>query len=114
LVSFKWRGAQSLDIYNDGQKKQDVKDYTQYYCIDMLDILQQSITYAGPNTQDQARRHLLEVDAWIATTGRNYANLDIYDNSSGHNCMAIDALNSEKLNIGVGGKNQVIYTWIFR
>jgi hypothetical protein len=54
----------------------------------------------GEQTQDQAKRHLLEVDAWIATTGRNYAALDIYDNSSGHNCMAIDALNSEKLSIG--------------
>ena len=50
----------------------------------------------------------MEVDAWIARTGWNYAALDIYDNSSGHNCMAIDALNSEKLNIGVGGKKQVI------
>ncbi len=51
------------------------------------------------------------VRQWALTfiqNGGNYAALDIYDNSSGHNCMAIDALNSEKLNIGVGGKNQVI------
>ena len=50
----------------------------------------------------------MEVDAWIAETGGNKAALDIYDNSSGHNCMAKDALNSDKLNIGVGGKNKVI------
>jgi len=25
----------------------------------------------GEQTQDQAKRHLLEVDAWIATTGGN-------------------------------------------
>jgi hypothetical protein len=37
LLGFKWRGAQSLEIYNDGQQRQDVKDYTQCYCIDMLD-----------------------------------------------------------------------------
>ena len=34
--------------------------------------------------------------------------LDIYDNSSGHNCMEKDALNIEKLNFGVGGKIKVI------
>jgi hypothetical protein len=34
--------------------------------------------------------------------------LDIYDNSSGHNCMARDALNVSKLNLGVGRKNPVI------
>jgi len=33
--------------------------------------------------------------------------LDIYDNSSGHNCMAKDALSVSKLNIGIGGKNPV-------
>ena len=62
----------------------------------------------GEQTKEQAKRHLLEVDAWIAETGGNKAALDIYDNSSGHNCMARDALNSEKLNIGVGCKNKVI------
>ncbi len=29
--------------------RQDVKDYTQCYCIDMLDAMQQSITYTGSN-----------------------------------------------------------------
>ena len=38
-IGFKWRGAQSLEIYNDGHQRQDVKDHTQYYCIDMLDAL---------------------------------------------------------------------------
>ena len=52
--------------------------------------------------------HLIEADAWIAAaTGGNKAAIDIYDNSSGHNCMAKDALNVDKLNIGVGGKNKV-------
>jgi len=62
----------------------------------------------GEQSQEQAKKHLLEVDAWSTETGGNKAALDIYDNSSGHNCMAIDELNSDKLNIGVGGKNRVI------
>ena len=68
----------------------------------------------GEQTQEQAKRHLLEVDAWIAETGGNKAALDIYDNSSGHNFMAKDALNIEKLNIGVGGKTWPLHhnkTW---
>jgi len=31
----------------------------------------------GEQTQEQAKRHLLEVDAWIAETGGNKAALDI-------------------------------------
>ena len=33
--------------------------------------------------------------------------ISVYDNSSGHNCMAKDALSVSKLNLGVGGKNPV-------
>jgi hypothetical protein len=36
----------------------------------------------------------------IAATGGNKATIDIYNNSSGHNRMAKDALNVDKLNIG--------------
>ena len=57
----------------------------------------------GEQTQEQAKAHLLEFDIMFPDKDA----LDIYDNSSGHNCMAKDALSVSKLNIGIGGKNAV-------
>jgi hypothetical protein len=57
----------------------------------------------GEATQKQAGIHLLEFD--LECPGCRCA--DVYDNSSGHNCRATDALDVEKMNKGVGGKNEM-------
>jgi hypothetical protein len=58
----------------------------------------------GEATQKQCGVHLLEFDR--ERPGCVCA--DVYDNSSGHNCRARDALDVEKMNKGVGGKNAII------
>jgi hypothetical protein len=58
----------------------------------------------GEATQRQAAIHLMEFDR--ERPGCRCA--DVFDNSSGHNCRARDALDVEKMNKGVGGKNEII------
>jgi hypothetical protein len=52
----------------------------------------------GENTMDQAKEHL----EFLHEFHPEVAACDIYDNSSGHGCMAKDALNIDKLNISPG------------
>jgi hypothetical protein len=55
--------------------------------------------WGGNDTQKQTAAHLLEFDlAFPGTTA-----LDVFDNSSGHNCNAEDALDVSKLNLKPGG-----------
>jgi hypothetical protein len=58
----------------------------------------------GDQTQMQAAEHLLEFDRRFNTGGGVVAVcVDVYDNSSGHNCKAKDGLDVGKLNLGPGG-----------
>lgn len=52
----------------------------------------------GENTMDQAQAHL----EFLHEFHPEVAACDTYDNSSGHGCMAKDALNIDKLNISPG------------
>ena len=60
----------------------------------------------GENTMAQAKEHL----EFLHEFHPEVAACDIYDNSSGHSCMAKDALNIDKLNMspGMNRKTDVI------
>jgi len=62
LLGFKWRGAQSLGIYNDGHQRQDIEDYTQCYCIDML---------KSKEVQPSTKQVLLEEHLRLSVLGDN-------------------------------------------
>ncbi|KAJ1428593.1 hypothetical protein B484DRAFT_393894 [Ochromonadaceae sp. CCMP2298] len=58
----------------------------------------------GEDTQRQAAVHLLEFDVLFA----GCICVDVYDNFSGHNCLAKDALLVEKLNKDSGGAGKTL------
>lgn len=58
--------------------------------------------WGGIETQEQAVIHLMEFDVVYPHS----ICIDVYDNSSGHNCYPADALNVNKLNKLAGGKNK--------
>jgi hypothetical protein len=60
--------------------------------------------WVGDDTQAQATAHLLEFDLLFP----GCVCVDIYDNSSGHDCRAKDALDISKLNLGVGGDGKEV------
>jgi hypothetical protein len=59
----------------------------------------------GEDTQKQAKDHLEEFDARFP----GCRSIDVYDNSTGHNCKAVDSLdiNETTLNLRPGGKNRL-------
>ena len=62
--------------------------------------------WKGPDTQEQAKRHIAEFETRFDP--KTHTCVDIYDNSSGHDCKAVDALNVAAMNILPGGKNYYI------
>lgn len=60
--------------------------------------------WGGNDVQLQAKDHLLEFDAKFPEC----TCVDVYDNSTGHNCKAPDALDASSINITPGGKNYKI------
>ena len=84
------------------------------YCCADVGVWQSSIKYIEPGTGDnkddwwkgsdlvqQAREHLLEVVQAFPDCDI----VDVYDNSTGHNCRAPDALDIENINAKPGGRN---------
>ena len=60
--------------------------------------------WGGADTMKQAQKHLegLHIkDKLIVTT-------DVFDNSTGHNCLAPDALEVDKLNLGPGYSRRLL------
>jgi hypothetical protein len=62
------------------------------------------------DTQAQAAEHLLEFDRRFNPVAGQpvVVCLDVYDNSSGHNCRAIDGLEVSKMNLNPGGAAKVV------
>lgn len=55
--------------------------------------------WGGEDTMKQALAHLEEALELQRIKGYPIRLYDVYDNSSGHNCMAADALNAGELNL---------------